>query len=162
MTFLHYPQVIDIVLHCVDHGHLKTRPLSEVFPVLLRFSQVSHCSTTRRICVGSKNGNLTIYELRSNKSQQITAHPGSPITACAFSPDGKFLASYSSYENKMSFWQVTFYPKWLHTQLPVRAVHDFHACSLLSAIFFWDVWARPHPDTVYQDDKHSSLTWSNP
>jgi WD40 repeat protein len=99
-------EVMDIVLHCVDHGHLKTRGLSDVFPVLCRFSQVSHCPTTRRIAVGSKMGQLAIYELRSSKCQSIPAH-GSPITACAFSPDGKFLASYSNTENKMSFWQVS-------------------------------------------------------
>ncbi|CAG7815558.1 unnamed protein product [Allacma fusca] len=97
-------EVMDIVLHCVDHGHLKTRGLGEVFPVLCRFSQVSHCAATRRIAVGAKNGNLAIYELRSSKCQNITAH-SSPVTACAFSPDGKFLASYTSTENKMSFWQ---------------------------------------------------------
>jgi len=96
---------MDIVLHCVDHNYLKTRGLGEVYPVLCRFSQVSHCPTTRRISAGSKNGTLAIYELRSNKSQSIHAH-SSPITACAFSPDGKFLASYTCTENKMSFWQV--------------------------------------------------------
>ncbi|CAL8086757.1 unnamed protein product [Orchesella dallaii] len=100
-------EVMDIVLHCVDHGHLKTRGLGDVFPVLCRFSQVTHCPTTRRIAVGSKQGNLAIYELRSSKCQTIPAHasPPSSITACAFSPDGKFLASYSCTENKMSFWQ---------------------------------------------------------
>ena len=100
---------MDIVLHCVDHGHLKTRGLGDVFPVLCRFSQVSHCPATRRIAVGAKNGSLAIYELRSSKCQNIVAH-SSPITACAFSPDGKFLASYTCTENKMSFWQVSLYP----------------------------------------------------
>ena len=32
--------VVDIVLHCVDHNHLKQRPLSEVFPPIQTFNQV--------------------------------------------------------------------------------------------------------------------------
>lgn len=37
--------------------------------------------------------------------QMIPAHSG-PITANAFSPEGKFLATYSCQENRLSFWQV--------------------------------------------------------
>lgn len=36
----------------------------------------------------------------------IPAH-SSPITALAFSPDGKFLVSYSCGENRLSFWQTS-------------------------------------------------------
>ena len=36
----------------------------------------------------------------------IPAH-GAIITALAFSPDGKFLVSYSCGENRLSFWQVS-------------------------------------------------------
>ncbi|XP_046440938.1 WD repeat-containing protein 7-like isoform X2 [Daphnia pulex] len=97
-------EVTDIVLHCVDHGHLKGRSLSEVFPSLCRFSQITHCSSSRRIAVGSRNGSLALYELRGQKCQYIQAH-NAEITACAFSPDGKNLASYSSTENRLSFWQ---------------------------------------------------------
>lgn len=32
--------VVDIVLHCVDHNHLKQRPLYEVFPPIQTFNQV--------------------------------------------------------------------------------------------------------------------------
>ena len=31
---------VDIVLHCVDHNHLKQRPLYEVFPPIQTFNQV--------------------------------------------------------------------------------------------------------------------------
>lgn len=36
----------------------------------------------------------------------IAAH-SSAVTALAFSPDGKYLASYSMGDNKLSFWQVS-------------------------------------------------------
>lgn len=56
--------------------------------------------------VGANNGTLTIYELRQSKNTTIQAHSG-PVTACAFSPDGKFLVSYACSENKLSFWQTS-------------------------------------------------------
>ncbi|XP_075211701.1 WD repeat-containing protein Rbcn-3B isoform X3 [Lycorma delicatula] len=99
-------EVMDVILHCVDPGHLKVKGLAEVFPAICRFHQVSHCSATRRIAVGAKNGNIALYELRNAKCQLITAH-GSAITALAFSPDGKFLVSYSCGENRLSFWQTS-------------------------------------------------------
>lgn len=49
---------------------------------------------------------MAIYELRQNKCQMIPAHSNS-ITALAFSPDGKFLVSYSCGENRLSFWQTS-------------------------------------------------------
>ena len=58
------------------------------------------------ILVGASNGHLAIYELRQNKCQMIPAH-NQPITALAFSPDGKYLVSYSCNENKLSFWQTS-------------------------------------------------------
>lgn len=33
-------QVMDIILHCLDPGHLKMKPLNEVFPAVCRFNQV--------------------------------------------------------------------------------------------------------------------------
>ncbi|KAI5705427.1 hypothetical protein M8J76_002278 [Diaphorina citri] len=99
-------EVMDIILHCVDPGHLKVKPLADVFPAITRFNQVSHCPTTRRIAVGAKKGSIALYELRSSKCQMIPAH-NSAISALAFSPDGKSLVSYSCGENKLSFWQTS-------------------------------------------------------
>ncbi|KAK0082310.1 hypothetical protein PV325_010690 [Microctonus aethiopoides] len=100
-------EVMDIILHCLDPGHLKTKPLNEVFPAVCRFNQVSHCSATRRIAVGSRAGQLALYELRGTvKCQMVSAHQA-PLTALGFSPEGKFLVSYSCAENKLCFWQQT-------------------------------------------------------
>lgn len=49
---------------------------------------------------------MAIYELRQNKCQMIPAHSNG-ITALAFSPEGKYLASYSNGDNRMSFWQTS-------------------------------------------------------
>ena len=104
--FPFFLQVMDIVLHCLDPGHLKTKPLNEVFPAVCRFNQVTHCPATRRISVGGRSGQLALYELRGNvKCQTVAAHQA-PVTALAFSPEGKFLVSYSCTENKLCFWQV--------------------------------------------------------
>ncbi|XP_074112067.1 WD repeat-containing protein Rbcn-3B isoform X6 [Cotesia typhae] len=100
-------EVMDIILHCLDPGHLKTKPLNEVFPAVCRFNQVSHCSASRRIAVGGRVGQLALYELRGTvKCQTVSAHQAS-VTALAFSPEGKFLVSYSCTENKLCFWQQT-------------------------------------------------------
>ncbi|XP_054730501.1 WD repeat-containing protein 7 [Anastrepha obliqua] len=99
-------EVMDITLHCVDNNELKSRGLAEVCPSVCKFNQISHCAQTRRIAVGAHNGHLAIYELRQNKCQMIPAHTH-PITSLAFSPDGKFLVSYSCSENRLSFWQTS-------------------------------------------------------
>ncbi|KAK4884672.1 hypothetical protein RN001_000943 [Aquatica leii] len=99
-------ELMDIILHCLDVGHLKIKGLQDVFPAVCRFNQVSHCPATRRIAVGANSGSLTLYELRQGKCTSINAH-SSAITACAFSPDGKFLVSYACGENRLSFWQTS-------------------------------------------------------
>ncbi|XP_060537415.1 WD repeat-containing protein 7 isoform X2 [Cylas formicarius] len=99
-------ELMDIILHCLDPSQIKNKGLQEVFPAVCKFNQVSHCSATRRIAVGSNSGSLTIYELRQSKCTTIPAHSGA-VTACAFSPDGKFLVSYACSENKLSFWQTS-------------------------------------------------------
>ncbi|KAH1006250.1 hypothetical protein HUJ05_007000 [Dendroctonus ponderosae] len=102
----HLVQLMDIILHCLDPSQLKNKGLQDVFPAVCKFNQVSHCPATRRIAVGSHTGSLTIYELRQGKNTTIAAH-SEAVTACAFSPDGKFLVSYACSENRLSFWQTS-------------------------------------------------------
>lgn len=69
---------------------------------------VAYCSHTRRLAVGSRVGHIALYELRSSRCQLIPAHD-SAITALAFSPEGKILASFSLKDKKISFYQVCVY-----------------------------------------------------
>lgn len=62
--------------------------------------------TVHFLLVGSHTGSLTVYELRHGKCTTMKAH-STPVTALAFSPDGKFLVSYACGENKLSFWQTS-------------------------------------------------------
>lgn len=39
--------VVDIILHCIDHNHLKARSLAEVFGPTCYFPQISHCTQSR-------------------------------------------------------------------------------------------------------------------
>lgn len=97
-------ETIDMTLHCIDHSLLENRGLGEAFPAITRFYMVSYCSSSRRIAVGTVSGNLAIYELRAQSKPQIVAAHKSAVSACSFSPDGKYLASYSAGDNKLCFW----------------------------------------------------------
>ena len=87
---------------------------------------VSYCSSTRRIAVGAKSGGVALYELKQAKCHVMAAHNGA-VAAVAFSPDGKFLASYSYNDNKLLFWQVNkmylVYKKHILIVLYVRLIH---------------------------------------
>lgn len=156
--------MIDIVLHCVDHGHLKSRSLFEVFPALNRFNQITHCASSRRIAVGSRTGTIALYELRGSKcqvrssvlfnvewiltcfSQFIQAH-GNEITACSFSPDGKNLASYSCTENRLSLWQVS---EAIFLIIKHQVVNGKRSC-FNSANYHRSVRSWLSADTLYQN-----------
>lgn len=97
-------ETMDITLHCIDHSLLENRGLGEAFPAITRFCMVSYCSSSRRIAVGTVAGNLAMYELRAQSKPQIVPAHKSAVSACSFSPDGKYLASYSAGDNKLCFW----------------------------------------------------------
>lgn len=97
-------ETMDITLHCIDQSLLENRGLGEAFPAITRFYMVSYCSSSRRIAVGTVTGNLAMYELRAQSKPQIVPAHKSAVSACSFSPDGKYLASYSAGDNKLCFW----------------------------------------------------------
>ncbi|XP_077870004.1 uncharacterized protein LOC100367391 [Saccoglossus kowalevskii] len=98
-------EVMDIIVHCLDPIQLKTKGLSEVFPAICRFNMVSYCPNSRRLAVGARNGALAMYDQRTAKCQMISGHQNA-VTALSFSPDGKYLATYSYGDNRLFFWQT--------------------------------------------------------
>ncbi|XP_074644307.1 WD repeat-containing protein 7-like [Tubulanus polymorphus] len=97
-------ETMDVVLHCLDSNVVKMNGLNESFPSISRFSMISYDPNGRRVCVGSKIGSLAFFELKHLKCQTLQGHSGA-VTAVTFSPDGKYLTSYSHVDNKIMFWQ---------------------------------------------------------
>uniref|UniRef100_A0A0N5A9D2 WD_REPEATS_REGION domain-containing protein n=1 Tax=Syphacia muris TaxID=451379 RepID=A0A0N5A9D2_9BILA len=94
----------EILVHCLDTSLLKHKTLAEIFPPITGFYMVAYCANTRRIAFGGRNGAVVVHELRASKTLQ--AHQ-SAVTALSFSDDGKYLATYSAQDGKISFWQTT-------------------------------------------------------
>ncbi|XP_078738105.1 WD repeat-containing protein 7-like isoform X1 [Lampetra fluviatilis] len=98
-------EVMDIIMYCLDASTLKKKGLQECFPSICKFNMVSYCSTSYRMAVGARHGSVALYDIRTGKCQMIQGHKG-PITALAFAPDGRYLATYSSTDNRLAFWQM--------------------------------------------------------
>ncbi|VDM53829.1 unnamed protein product [Angiostrongylus costaricensis] len=95
----------DVLVHCLDTSLLKQKTLADVFPPITKFPMVAYCASTRRIAFGGKNGTCVVHELRAAKAHSLQAHQG-PVTAVAFSEDGKYLATYGGEDAKINFWQA--------------------------------------------------------
>ncbi|XP_060092113.1 WD repeat-containing protein 7 isoform X1 [Heteronotia binoei] len=98
-------EVMDILMYCLEGSLVKKKGLQECFPAICRFYMVSYYERSHRIAVGSRLGSVALYDIRTGKCQTIHGHQG-PITAVAFAPDGRYLATYSNKDSHISFWQM--------------------------------------------------------
>ena len=75
--------------------------------MLPAYPMMSLYRPSARLAVGGADGLINIYDLKTaTRWQAIPAH-SSPITALAFSYDGKTLASFSLFEKIVRVWHVT-------------------------------------------------------
>ncbi|XP_070792077.1 WD repeat-containing protein 7 isoform X2 [Pituophis catenifer annectens] len=98
-------EVMDIIMYCLEGSLVKKKGLQECFPAICRFYMVSYYERSHRIAVGSRHGSVALYDIRTGKCQTIHGHKGA-ITAVAFAPDGRYLATYSNTDSHISFWQM--------------------------------------------------------
>lgn len=98
-------EVMDIIMYCLEGSLVKKKGLQECFPAICRFYMVSYYERSHRIAVGARHGSVALYDIRTGKCQTIHGHKG-PITAVAFAPDGRYLATYSNSDSHLSFWQM--------------------------------------------------------
>jgi len=98
-------EVMDIIMYCLEGSLVKKKGLQECFPAICRFYMVSYYERNHRIAVGARHGSVALYDIRTGKCQTIHGHKG-PVTAVAFAPDGRYLATYSNTDSHISFWQM--------------------------------------------------------
>ncbi|EPQ14742.1 WD repeat-containing protein 7 [Myotis brandtii] len=98
-------EVMDSIMYCLEGFLVKKKGLQECFPAICRFYMVSYYERSHRIAVGAHNGSVALYDIRTGKCHTIHGHKG-PITAVAFAPDGRYLATYSNTDSHISFWQM--------------------------------------------------------
>jgi hypothetical protein len=160
-VILQLVDVVDILVHCYEPTYLKTNGLSKLFPSILRFNLVSYCHGPRRLAVGSRRGQVALYELKSAKCQVITAH-ACPITAVSFTTDGRFLAAYSIGDSKITVWQVAWsflglssVPKLLMT-FPTIASSPKSVSQLLKTVSL--VWVSHKKLVLMIDDKEQQFS----
>lgn len=74
-------------------NHFKfTMSLTQCF----RYPSIAFNTTVQRLAVGSSDGSLVIYDLKTaTKYQYLTCHQRGSLTAVGFSDDGRILLSFS-------------------------------------------------------------------
>ncbi|XP_056369770.1 WD repeat-containing protein 7 isoform X2 [Oenanthe melanoleuca] len=98
-------EVMDIIMYCLEGSLVKKKGLQECFPAICRFYMVSYYERSHRIAVGARQGSVALYDIRTGKCQTIHGHKG-PVTAVAFAPDGRYLATYCHSDSHLCFWQM--------------------------------------------------------
>ncbi|ORX46362.1 hypothetical protein BCR36DRAFT_585180 [Piromyces finnis] len=70
-----------------------------------KFPNIAFHGNSQRIAIGSIEGLILIYDLKTGTRWQILEGHQKPVTAVSFSPDGKLIASYSLEEALVRIWQ---------------------------------------------------------
>nr|CUU97598.1 hypothetical transcript [Hymenolepis microstoma] len=101
------PELVEVVLVCVNRTKLKERGLNSVFPILQQFHSVDSHTRAQKVCVGGLNGKLIFFDFKSGRYHTVESAHKAPVTAVCFNSDGRLVASYSMLENVMKTWQLS-------------------------------------------------------
>eukprot|EP01135_Chromosphaera_perkinsii_P004091 Nk52_evm10s269 gene=Nk52_evmTU10s269 len=106
------PKLVEITIKSLDPHvpHLRdgcmrvsTEGLQEM---VKQFGIVTFHSSTQRVAVGTGEGLIVIYDLKTGSRWQVLEGHKSPITAVTFSFDGKYLASFALSDLLVLNWNI--------------------------------------------------------
>jgi WD40 repeat protein len=108
----HLIQLTAILLKCFDPNELALRKNShKIVSVILSFMvkmfpMVAFHHESQRLAVGTHDGPIAIYDMRtSSKWKILEGHTGN-ITCLCFDSKGNMLASYSAVDKTLQLWKV--------------------------------------------------------
>lgn len=105
------PRLTEVVLRCLEPSDpsLRRQSLlavtSALHELVKTFPMVAFHQTSQKFAVGTSDGPIVVYDLRTaTKWRILEGHTGA-IAALTFSQDGSKLGSYSGQECTVRFWQ---------------------------------------------------------
>eukprot|EP00741_Cyanophora_paradoxa_P007309 tig00001098_g7069.t1 len=107
------PSAVEAILKCLDPSVPELResclkPATQVLHLLTStFAQVAFNMKTQQLAVGTMEGPIVIYDLRTATRWRVLEGHGGPITALALSPSGSTLASFSAHDHTLRAWHTS-------------------------------------------------------
>lgn len=107
------PRFTEVVLRCLEPSDptLRRQSLMAVTSALHQlvqtFPMVAFHQTSQKFAVGTGDGLVVIYDLRTATKWRILEGHSGAIAALAFSKDGSKLGSYSSQDGSVRMWQCS-------------------------------------------------------
>ncbi|KAJ3372250.1 hypothetical protein GGF31_002108 [Allomyces arbusculus] len=107
-------RLAEAVVHVLDPATplreaLTTPATATLYDLVRRFPGIAFHGAQQRLAVGGPDGRLVVWDLRTAARIHVVdaAHPPAcPVTAVAFSIDGKAVVSYSLADHAVKVWQA--------------------------------------------------------
>ena len=108
----HLIQITQILLKCLDPNELALRKNSHpivssiIRMIIKKFPMVAFHNDSQRLAVGTNEGPIAIYDVRTSAKWKILEGHDRNITAMSFNSQGSSLVSYSALDYTLRLWKV--------------------------------------------------------
>ncbi|KAJ3239674.1 hypothetical protein HDU78_002718 [Chytriomyces hyalinus] len=113
LLYSHVPRIIEAMVKSLDPNvpgmreAVQTVVTSNFAELVKTFPNVSFHHGSQKLAVGTMEGVTIVYDLKTATKGYVFEGHTKPVTAVAFSPDGKLCVSFSLEENCVRFWQLS-------------------------------------------------------
>ncbi|PPR04097.1 hypothetical protein CVT24_010670 [Panaeolus cyanescens] len=126
----HLPRLMEAVVKSLDPNSTSNRDLildsaTEIIGFVVKtFPSVDFHMASQRLAVGTNEGAIIMYDLKTAIRLYVLEGHKKPITACSFSPDGRRLVTLSLKESVLLVWKVgTSFVSFFNPGAPPRQGH---------------------------------------
>ena len=108
----HLIQLTQILLKCLDPNELALRKnshkiISVILSIMVKmFPMVAFHHESQRLAVGTHDGPIAIYDVRTSAKWKILEGHSGNVTCLTFDSRGNLLASYSAVDMTLRLWKV--------------------------------------------------------
>ncbi|KAI9328858.1 hypothetical protein BDR26DRAFT_939723 [Obelidium mucronatum] len=113
LLYSHIPRILESLVKSLDPNVPGMREAVQMivtsnFAELVKnFPNVAFHHGSQKLAVGTMEGMTIVYDLKTATKGQVLEGHLKPVTAVAFSPDGKMSVTFSFEENCVRFWQLS-------------------------------------------------------